>query len=165
MHVGKLVFAQLMEHLPWRSFGRIVERYGGDRRVCHFSGAPVSSDVSPWNFLMRAFVGVGLAIFAAWVGIEAIATRDTWLWGSVSSSAGSAGLTADYPVRGVLAVVIGVGWLFAALAAVTGLAAPQRLRASGLGYTITGIALIIFAICFVYVAAKSVLQTYVPGWA
>jgi hypothetical protein len=39
MHVGKLVFAQLMEHLPWRSFGRIVERYGGDRRVRHFSCA------------------------------------------------------------------------------------------------------------------------------
>jgi hypothetical protein len=33
------VFAQLMEHLPWKSFGRIVERYGGDRRVRHFSCA------------------------------------------------------------------------------------------------------------------------------
>lgn len=33
MHVGKLVFAQLMEHLPWKTFGRIVERYGGDRRI------------------------------------------------------------------------------------------------------------------------------------
>jgi len=30
MHVGKLVFAQMMEHLPWKTFGRIVERYGGD---------------------------------------------------------------------------------------------------------------------------------------
>jgi hypothetical protein len=33
MHGGKLVFAQLMEHLPWKTFGRIVERYGGDHRV------------------------------------------------------------------------------------------------------------------------------------
>src|SRR5207248_7405503 len=33
MHAGKLVFAQLMEHLPWKTFGRIVERYGGDQRV------------------------------------------------------------------------------------------------------------------------------------
>ena len=33
MHAGKLVFAQLMDHLPWKTFGRIVERYGGDRRV------------------------------------------------------------------------------------------------------------------------------------
>lgn len=36
MHVGKLVFAQLMDHLPWKSFGRIVERYGGDHRVRDF---------------------------------------------------------------------------------------------------------------------------------
>ena len=33
MHVGQLVFVQLMEHLPWKSFGRIVERYGGDQRA------------------------------------------------------------------------------------------------------------------------------------
>ena len=39
MHVGKLVFAQLMDHLPWKSFGRIVERYGGDHRVRDFSCA------------------------------------------------------------------------------------------------------------------------------
>jgi hypothetical protein len=28
-----------MDHLPWKSFGRIVERYGGDRRVREFSCA------------------------------------------------------------------------------------------------------------------------------
>jgi hypothetical protein len=39
MHVGKLVFAQLMDHLPWKSFGRIVERYGGDHRIRDFSCA------------------------------------------------------------------------------------------------------------------------------
>ena len=39
MHVGKLVFAQLMDHLPGKTFGRIVERYGGDRRVRDFSCA------------------------------------------------------------------------------------------------------------------------------
>lgn len=39
MHIGKLVFAQLMDHLPWKTFGRIVERYGGDRRVRDFSCA------------------------------------------------------------------------------------------------------------------------------
>lgn len=39
MHVGKLVFAQLMDHLPWKTFGRIVERYGGDHRVRGFSCA------------------------------------------------------------------------------------------------------------------------------
>jgi hypothetical protein len=39
MYAGKLVFTQLMDHLPWKSFGRIVERYGGDHRVRHFSCA------------------------------------------------------------------------------------------------------------------------------
>ncbi|MGE5737653.1 MAG: IS4 family transposase, partial [Betaproteobacteria bacterium] len=37
--VGKLVFAQLMDQLSWKTFGRIVERYGGDHRVRQFSCA------------------------------------------------------------------------------------------------------------------------------
>ncbi len=36
---GQLVFAQLMEHLPWQTFRRIAERYGGNRRVREFSCA------------------------------------------------------------------------------------------------------------------------------
>ena len=28
MYVGKTLFAQLMEFVPWTSFGRIVDRYG-----------------------------------------------------------------------------------------------------------------------------------------
>lgn len=39
MHVGKLVFAQLMEHLPWKTFGRLVQRYGGDFRTREFNCA------------------------------------------------------------------------------------------------------------------------------
>ena len=33
MNVGKTLFAQLMDFLPWTSFGRYVERYGGDKGV------------------------------------------------------------------------------------------------------------------------------------
>ena len=33
MHSGKTLFAQLMDFLPWTTFSRIVERYGGDRYV------------------------------------------------------------------------------------------------------------------------------------
>jgi len=33
MNVGKTLFAQLMDFLPWTTFARLVERYGGDRRV------------------------------------------------------------------------------------------------------------------------------------
>src|SRR4051812_492153 len=39
MYTGQLVFAQVMEHLPWHSFRRVVARYGGDRRVREFSCA------------------------------------------------------------------------------------------------------------------------------
>jgi len=39
MYVGQLVFSQLMDHLPWQTFRRIVERYGGDRRIREFSCA------------------------------------------------------------------------------------------------------------------------------
>jgi hypothetical protein len=37
MHEGKMVFSQLMDHLPQHSFRRYVERYGGDRSVKSFS--------------------------------------------------------------------------------------------------------------------------------
>jgi transposase len=33
MNSGKTLFAQLMDFLPWTTFTRIVERYGGDHRV------------------------------------------------------------------------------------------------------------------------------------
>ena len=33
MNVGKTLFAQIMEFVPWTSFSRIVARYGGDAGV------------------------------------------------------------------------------------------------------------------------------------
>ena len=33
MYLGKTLFAQIMDFLPWKSFHRIVRRYGGDRGV------------------------------------------------------------------------------------------------------------------------------------
>jgi Domain of unknown function (DUF4372)/Transposase DDE domain len=33
MNIGKALFAQVMDFLPWSTFTRIVARYGGDRRV------------------------------------------------------------------------------------------------------------------------------------
>jgi hypothetical protein len=66
-------------------------------------------------------------------------------------------------VRGTLAVIMGIGWLFAAVAAGVGVAAPDTLRTSRFGYLITSVALLLFAACFVYVAGSSVLNTYFPG--
>lgn len=37
MHTGKLVFAQLMEHLPLTAFRRSVARYRGHHKVQRFS--------------------------------------------------------------------------------------------------------------------------------
>jgi hypothetical protein len=39
MHSGKLLFAQLMDFLPWTSFNRIVECYDGNRYVKSFTCA------------------------------------------------------------------------------------------------------------------------------
>lgn len=39
MHAGKTLFAQLMDFLPWTTFQRIVQRYGGDRGVRRFNCA------------------------------------------------------------------------------------------------------------------------------
>jgi hypothetical protein len=33
MNLGKTLFAQLMDFVPWKTFHRIVDRYGGDHRV------------------------------------------------------------------------------------------------------------------------------------
>lgn len=33
MNMGKTLFGQIMEYVPWASFARIVERYGGDSEV------------------------------------------------------------------------------------------------------------------------------------
>ena len=33
MHVGKTLCAQLIDFLPWSTFARLVERYGGDHRA------------------------------------------------------------------------------------------------------------------------------------
>ena len=43
MNIGKTLFAQLMDFLPWSTFARIVARYGGDARqpiepVCVLTG-------------------------------------------------------------------------------------------------------------------------------
>jgi len=39
MYVGKTLFTQVMDFLPWKTFHRIVARYGGDHRVRRLSCA------------------------------------------------------------------------------------------------------------------------------
>ena len=39
MNIGKTLFAQVMEFIPWSSFSRIVKRYQGDAGVRSLSAA------------------------------------------------------------------------------------------------------------------------------
>ena len=39
MYLGKPLFAQVMDFLPWKTFHRIVDRYGGDHRTRSLSCA------------------------------------------------------------------------------------------------------------------------------
>jgi len=35
MNVGKTLFAQVLEFVPWKTFGRIIERHKGDAGCAH----------------------------------------------------------------------------------------------------------------------------------
>jgi hypothetical protein len=41
MNIGKTLFAQVMEFVPWKTFGRIIERHQGDAGVCTLGCADV----------------------------------------------------------------------------------------------------------------------------
>ena len=45
MNIGKTLFAQLMDFLPWKYFGRIVARYHGDRACARW---PVPNNTGSW---------------------------------------------------------------------------------------------------------------------
>ena len=45
MHVGKTLFAQLMEFLPWSTFQRIVARY---RAIIAFGRCAVPNSSDAW---------------------------------------------------------------------------------------------------------------------
>ncbi len=49
MHTGKTLFAQLMDFLPWTTFARIVERYGGDRGLEHEGTAVTEGIPNPFR--------------------------------------------------------------------------------------------------------------------
>ncbi len=48
MYTGKLVFSQVMEHLPLHVFHQCVDRYNGNYKVKEFS---CSNSISAWHSL------------------------------------------------------------------------------------------------------------------
>ena len=67
MYVGKTLFAQIMDFVPWTSFGRIVARYDGNRRVRKLNCAE--------QFRARAFAQLtwreSLRDIEAWLSAQA----------------------------------------------------------------------------------------------
>jgi len=43
MNLGKTLFAQVMDFLPWKTFQRIADRYGADYRVRTLQAASTSA--------------------------------------------------------------------------------------------------------------------------
>ena len=50
MNTGKTLFAQLMDFLPWTTFTRIVDRYGGDVIVRSGRGIRAGVSIRPGRF-------------------------------------------------------------------------------------------------------------------
>ncbi len=49
MHIGKLVFSQIIEHLPMHTFRHCVQRYRGNRKIkCVFRAKSVTNS-GPWR--------------------------------------------------------------------------------------------------------------------
>ena len=46
MYTGKLVFSQVMEHLPLHVFHQCVDRYDGNFKV---KSLPASTSISAWH--------------------------------------------------------------------------------------------------------------------
>jgi hypothetical protein len=55
MNVGKTLFAQVMEYVPWKTFGRIIDRHGGDavRRVAALVDGAIKVFLLASNFDVR----------------------------------------------------------------------------------------------------------------
>jgi Transposase DDE domain/Domain of unknown function (DUF4372) len=69
MNMGKTLFAQIMEFIPWTSFARIVDRYGGNSRVRSLS--------CPEQFRAMAFAQPTLA--------DANEGRDWHIWADLAA--------------------------------------------------------------------------------
>ena len=48
MNVGKTLFAQVMEFVPWKTFTRIIERPKGDAGVRTLGCADLGASTTPW---------------------------------------------------------------------------------------------------------------------
>jgi hypothetical protein len=109
------------------------------------------------SFLVQLAILLGV-IGGVFGGINAIVTQRVEIWNIFPGSC-NAGIGGDNHVHGMLAVILGVGWIFAAIAGISGAIVPKRMRETPAGYMITGIAIAIFLACFLSVVVVSLVQT------
>jgi hypothetical protein len=104
----------------------------------------------------RILLGILLAALPAWIGIDALLTKET------SFRFGRAGL-GDLTLRGDLALIMGLGWLCLAVALFAFAALPKGTRESRMGYWVSGSGFLIFAMCFLWVVIVSVATMFFPS--
>jgi hypothetical protein len=107
----------------------------------------------------RILLGILLAALPAWIGIDALLTKETSFWFGVLRRAGLGGLT----LRGDLALIMGLGWLCLAVALFGFAAFPKGTRESRKGYWLSGGGFLIFALCFLWVVIVSVATMFFPS--
>ena len=108
---------------------------------------------------MHRIFGTIFIILALWIGVEAIITGDTALWGTI----GRVGGGASYTISGHTALIMGVGWLFAAAAIASGWVWPKALDKLKFHRLIPVICLMVFTTCFTYAAGETALRMIFPG--
>ena len=84
MYAGKLVFAQLMDHLPWHRFRRCVERYDGNHKVKSFS---CSDQYRCMAFAQLTYRSCGMSRCAC-----GLSRASSTTWGSGAGSRGTRSL-------------------------------------------------------------------------
>ena len=87
MYVGKTLFAQVMEFVPWTSFARIVHRYGGNAgvrtlscaeqfRAMAFAQLTWRESLRDIEVILRASFSIQLSDMGGWPSIEENAHSD-----------------------------------------------------------------------------------------
>lgn len=105
----------------------------------------------------RVLGGLAAAAYLLYLGIDGIVSRVSFSIATALVS-GSIGRSFSYTVYGTQAIVMGIGWISAAIAAFAGLALQPVLPLSRPVELTRDIALFAFAACFVYVAFHAVKQ-------
>lgn len=105
----------------------------------------------------RVIGGLAATAYLLYLGIDGIVSRVSFSIATAMVS-GSIGQSFSYTVYGDLAVVMGAGWISAAVASCAGLALQPIMPLNRAVEWARDLGLLGFAICFVYVAFNVVKQ-------